>query len=45
VCGLGGFQGKDPFEKKIGADCLTVAKKDLMEFLNSLQLPSTVTQE
>jgi penicillin-binding protein 1A len=45
VCGLTSFQGKDPFEKKIGTDCLTVAKKDLMEFLNSLQLPSTVTQE
>ncbi len=45
ICGLSAFQWKSPFEKKIGTDCLTVAKKDLMEFLNSLQLPSTVTQE
>lgn len=45
ICGLSPFQGKDPFQKKIGTDCLTVAKKDFMEFLNSLRLPSTVTQE
>ncbi len=45
ICGLSPFQGKNPFEKKIGIDCLTVAKKDFIEFLNSLQLPTTVTQE
>lgn len=45
VCWLTSFQTKDPFEKKSGADCLTVAKKDLMEFLNSLQISTTVKQE
>lgn len=45
VCGLTPFSGKSPFSKKIGEDCMTVAKKELMEFLNSLQLAGTVTQE
>ncbi len=45
VCGLSPFQWKSPFEKKVGVDCLTVAKKDLLEFLNSLQLSTTAVQE
>lgn len=45
VCGLAAFQGKEPFGKKVGEDCLTIAKKDLIEFLNSLQISTTVTQE
>lgn len=45
VCGLSPFLWKSPFEKKVGADCLTVAKKDLLEFLNSLQLATTAVQE
>ena len=39
------FQGKAPFAKKIGEDCLTVAKKDLVDFFNSLQMNTTVKQE
>lgn len=38
VCGIASFQWKSPFNKKTGVDCLTVAKKDLLEFFNSLQL-------
>lgn len=45
VCGLSAFQWKSPFEKKLWTDCITVNKKDLLEFLNSLQLSTTVTQE
>lgn len=45
VCGIGDFQGKSPFAKRIGEDCLTVAKKDLVDFLNSLQLNTNVKQE
>jgi len=45
VCGLASFQWKNPFQKKVGIDCLTVPKKDLNDFLNSLQLPFTLTQE
>ncbi len=45
VCGLAQFIWKNQFEKKLGTDCLTVAKKDLLEFFNSLQLSTTVIQE
>ena len=45
ICGLGDFAGKAPFYKKKGDDCLTVAKKDLVEFWNSLQLATTVKQD
>lgn len=45
VCGLSSFSWKAPFEKRLWDDCLTVAKKDLTEFLNSLQLSAKVTQE
>lgn len=45
VCGLGDFQWKDPFSKKIGEDCLAVPKKDLVDFLNSLQLNAHIKQE
>ena len=31
--------------KKIGEDCLTVPKKDIVDFLNSLQLTANVRQE
>lgn len=44
ICGLSDFQGKKPFDKKVGEDCLTVPKKDIMEFLNSLQLNVTLKQ-
>ena len=43
--GIADFQWKSPFEKSIGTDCETVPKKDLMEFLNSLQLNATMKQE
>jgi penicillin-binding protein 1A len=45
VCGLAQFIWKNQFEKKLGTDCLTVAKKDLLEFFNSLQLSTKVVQE
>lgn len=45
VCGIAPFLWKNQFEKRIGTDCLTVAKKDLLDFFNSLQLSTTVIQE
>lgn len=44
VCGIADFQWKSPFDKSVGTDCETVPKKDLMEFLNSLQINTTVKQ-
>ena len=45
ICGLADFQGKTPFQKNVGTDCETAPKKDLMDFLKSLQLNTTVKQE
>jgi len=42
---LADFQGKAPFNKGLGEDCLTVPKKDLVDFYNSLQLNTTAKQE
>jgi hypothetical protein len=41
---LEGFKIKNPF-KKNGENCGMIAKKDLMEFLNSLQFDANVQQE
>lgn len=46
VCGLVPFQIKSPFEKRSPtADCQIINKKDLIEFLNSLQLAASIPQE
>jgi hypothetical protein len=46
VCGLEKFQLKSPFEKRSpAADCEITNKKDLLEFLNSLQLSASIPQE
>ena len=46
ICGLAPFQIKSPFEKRSpSADCETINKKDLIEFLNSLQLAASIPQD
>lgn len=45
ICGLGIFQGKSPFKKKLTTDCYEIRKDELIEFLNSLQLPYTLVDD